>query len=131
MTYEVRAVADDAELAELHRAAGAWDPAAQCNAAHPRPPLEQMLRAHRVYVASLEGKPVAFVLCSERRMIWLTGQPEHLGPACAGIAKVIHAEFAPAWGQVGNRQLRAAVVAASAGQIVDDRGTLRWVGTSG
>jgi hypothetical protein len=128
MRYVIRVVSDDDELVRLAHVATTWDRKAQaCVTADP-PTVDQMRDLHRIYAAYLDGQPVAFVLCSEIRMIWLMGHPEHIAPACVAIADVIHHDFAPAWGEVNNPELRAAIAAASGGKIVDDGRCNRWVG---
>lgn len=127
--YEVRPVSDDADLMALREMAlEKCDPRFQCTPATPHPTIAEMRRAHRVYGAYLDGDPVAFVLCSERRMFWMVGQPEHLPAACVSLSNVIHHEFAPAWGRIKNARLRSAIADSSGGMIEDDGTGCRWIG---
>jgi hypothetical protein len=125
--YEIRIASED-EFPRLERAAATWDRNAQaCVTADP-PTVDHLREVHRVYAAYLDGEPVAFVLCSEIRMIWLAGHPDHIAAGCAAMAEVIHRDFAPAWGEVRNPELRAAIAAASGGKIIDDGTCNRWIG---
>jgi hypothetical protein len=91
--------------------------------------LGDLRRAHRVYAAYLDDRPVGLFTCSERGQgAWLNGYPEHLAAVCAAIARVMAEEFGACWGAMENPQLRAAIVAAGNGQITDEAGVLRWVG---
>lgn len=129
MEYDVRWVQDDAELVRLHAvASSSWDPTAQCSIVTPCPTLEQLRTVARVYAAYVDDEPVAFVMCNVRRMVWLTGKPEHVAPACVAIAETIHREYVPAWGPINNPVVRAAIAAASSGRIEDDGKCCRWVG---
>lgn len=126
--YDIRLVTDDQELGRLHRVSAEFEPEAQACAGYNQPPLKGLLTAHRVYAAYIDDEPVAFVLCSARRMFWMVGRASHLATACVALSGVIHHEFAPAWGSIENVELRAAIANASGGMIEDDGTGCRWIG---
>jgi hypothetical protein len=130
--YEVRVVTDDDEKVRLQQLAVQWcDPRFICTARAPYPTLEQVRRVHRVYAAYLDGEPVAFMLCTEKRPGWLNGKPEHIAAACAAMTEAIHHDYrgiGPAYGEIENAELRAAIVAASDGNIEDYGTGCRWIG---
>lgn len=129
---------DEQQVADLVRLCAAWfQPETACSPWSTWPEWNELRDAilvpgRHLYVAWRVNQPVGLVIAREPDGLigWLRTAPGLVGEVCTAIAGHIADQFGSCWGKVNNDAVRAAVVAAADGRIVDETETqiLRWVG---
>ena len=131
---DVRRLPADADLTAVHALGrDTFSPEAQCTPGAFWPSLRHLKAIQQagggIYVASHHGTDVGFIAVdADGQVAWLRATADLMGAVCTVCAPYALADFGVCWGPVGNPDVRAAVVEASAGRWVDEGpGTLRYL----
>jgi hypothetical protein len=127
-SWTVHATTDPAVLQQLHDLAVSWfDPSAVCSPGAWWPSMGELTRyvargGSVYYATNPQGQIAGFALvAADGRIDWLKGAgAAGAGVALARMAAKIIADCGQCYGTVRNAALRAALVAAGGGRVVDD-----------